>query len=90
VRQPTLALFEHLPIHWVGISNASHIKMTTLGGLIESISDHSGDALDNEDRVVRSPSQNSQWVADSGSIPIKPWHEAPKRIVQSALSSVIY
>ena len=83
--QPTLALFERLPIHWVGISNASHIKMTTLGGLIESISDHSGDALDNEDRVVRSPSQNPQRVADLGSIPIKPWNEGP-----SALSRVIY
>jgi len=90
VLQPTLALFERLPNHWVGISNASHIKMTTLGGLIESISDHSGDALDNEDRVVRSPFQNSQWIADSGSIPFKPWHEAPKRIVQNALSTVIY
>ena len=90
VLQPTLALFEHLPIRWVGISNASHIKMTTLGGLMESISDHSGDALDNEDRIVRSSSQNPQRVADSGSIPIKPWHETPKRIVQNASSSVIY
>lgn len=59
--------------------------MTTLGGLIESISDHSGDALDNEDRVVRSPSKNPQWVADSGSIPVKSWNEA-----SGALFRVIY
>ena len=59
--------------------------MTTLGGLIESISDHSGDALDNEDRVVRSPSKNTQWVADSGSIPVKSWNEA-----SGALFGVIY
>jgi len=81
VLQPTLTLLERLPIHWVGISNASHINMTTLDGLTEPISDLSGHALNVVHQVIGSPSQNHQMVADIDSISIKPWGPQPLSIL---------